>query len=150
MTAAGLNPPTAARIDFSHAGVLENTSFRCRDGCAKADEILHGIELSLIPKSQCTDRIKRQRCLGEHIGFEAKAARGLRFCFEFLATRGVACIDVSVLRLEIAINTELVDPATYLFDTAAIGVGVELCVTGAKFIDQVTVDQRVLGGHFGA
>ena len=132
MSATGLNLPTLAQIDFSHAGVLENAPSRCSNGCAKAHEILDGIELSLIPKSQCTDGIKRQRRPGKHIGLEAKAERGLRFCFQVLATRGIVCIDVSIPRLEIAINTELVDPATYLFDTAAIGVSVESCATDAN------------------
>src|SRR5436190_13135598 len=72
MTATGLNPPAVAWIDLSYAGVLENASPRCGDGCAKADEILHGIELGLIPKSQCTDGFKRQRRLGKHVGLEAK------------------------------------------------------------------------------
>jgi hypothetical protein len=149
MSASGLNLPTVAQIDFGHAGVLENAPPRCSNGCAKAVEILDGIELSLIPKSQCTGGFKRQWRLGEDIGLEAKATRSFRLRFEFLATRGVACIDVSVLRFEVAIDTELVNPATYLFDTATIGVGVELCMTDAKFIHQIPVNQRVLGGHFG-
>ena len=82
--------------------------------------------------------------LGEDIGVEAKATRSFRLRFEFLATRGVACVDVSVLRFEIAIDTELVN-----LDTATIGVGVELCMTDAKSIDQIPVNQRVLSGHFG-
>src|SRR5258707_11152467 len=102
--------------------LVAHRASRCSGGCAKADEILHGIELSLIPKSQCTDGFKRQRRFGEHIGLEAEAERGFRFCLQFLAMPGLACINVSVLRLEIAIDTELVDPAPYLFDTAAIGV----------------------------
>jgi hypothetical protein len=72
VTATGLNLPTVARIDLGHAGVLKNTSSRCSDGRTKADEILHGIELSLIPKSQCTDGIKRQRRSGKHVGLETK------------------------------------------------------------------------------
>jgi hypothetical protein len=31
----------------------------------------------------------------------------------------------------------------------SVGIGVELCVIDAKFIDQIPVNQRVLGGHFG-
>ena len=149
ITATGLNPPSAIPNDLGHAGILENTSARCCDGCGKAGEIPHRIELSLIPKSQCADGFKRQWRICEHIGRETKSTRGFRLCFDFPSTLGVACIDVSVLWLEIAINTELVNPAAYLFDAAPVGVCVELCVSEAKFFDQIPVNQRVLGGYFG-
>src|SRR3954465_3217415 len=61
MTVTGLNPPTVARTDLVHSGVLENASSGFSNGYPKADEILHRIELSLILESQCTGSFKRQR-----------------------------------------------------------------------------------------
>jgi hypothetical protein len=128
MASTSFCPPTAARVDGGHACVLKNTSSRCFDGRGKSQEISHGVELRLIPKAQRTGRFKWQRHCGEHIGIKADPLRGFCFSLDFRSPRQVARVCVGVLRLEVAINSKLV-------------------VTDS--INQMPINQAVLGGHFG-
>ena len=107
------------------------------------------VELSLIPKPKRAGGFKWQRRFGEHIGLEADPLRGFCFSLDFRAPRGVTGVYVGVLRLEVAIDIKLVDPPPYLLDATSIGVRVTLRVIDAERIDQMPVNQRVLGGHFG-
>src|SRR5476649_2260536 len=122
-------------------------SSRCFDSRGKSDEILHRIELSLIPKPHCAGSFKWQRRLGEYIGLEADATRGFSLSLDFRYPRRVARVCVGVLWLEIAIDMKLGDPTPYLLYAASIGVRVTLRLIEAQGIDQMLVNQRVLGGH---
>src|SRR5205814_10105227 len=119
--------PPLARLDLSDAGFFEDAAAFCFHRLGKAEKVLRGIELRLIRDPQCRGGLERQRRFGEHLGVESDTTRGLCFGRYLTAPCRINCIGVSVLRLEVAGDTEFVDPTADLLNTSSVRFGIAVC-----------------------
>jgi hypothetical protein len=84
--APGGDLPAVTGIDFRDPRVLEDARSGSCGRAREADQVLHGIELRLVRKLQCTRGLERQRRTIEHGRLKADRPRRLRLTLDVGAT----------------------------------------------------------------
>gem|GEM_PF-2472183 len=140
------NLPAPLALEARRAGVLMDAPAAGVQRVGQADQIACRVELGLIRKLQCAGGGEGQGRLVDDPCGEAQAARRFGFIVDGWAPVRRARIGVGGLTLVVAIDGVLGDPVTNTLHGFAVGVGVALRQFLAEGIDQVAIDQRMLGG----
>ncbi len=142
----GADAPAPVLLEAHGPAVLVNPPAARLHGGRQAEQIAGRVELRLVGELQRRPGGKGQGRALEHPRLKAQAAGRLGLGLDGLLAAGGAGIDIGRLALVVAGDAQGLDALADARDRRAVGLGVGPRQLETGMLDQLPVDQRVLGG----